>query len=85
MTTMDRVFALSRLTTKDEAGQHFTQRYDDETLADLESAGLIKIHRPIHDQTGLSYNQELWSVEVTAEGCDLVGANPEYWDTDVNG
>ena len=79
-TTEARVFALGRMTTRDEAGRHFSERYDDATLADLESEGLIEIHRPIHEPTGIPYSQEYYSVEVTPEGVELVEANPEYWD-----
>jgi hypothetical protein len=83
MTTESRVFALSTLTTRDEAGRHFTERYDDATLADLESEGLIEINRPVHRPTGISYDCQYWTVEVTPSGVELVEANPEYWDTGV--
>lgn len=80
-TTESRVFALSGMTTRDEAGRHFTERYDDATLADLEAEGLIEIHRPIHGPTGISYDVQHWTVEVTPEGVSLVECNPEHWDT----
>ena len=44
----------------------------------LEAAGLITVSRPIHEATGIPYGEEHYSVEVTAEGVELVEANPEY-------
>lgn len=59
---------LGEITTRDEAGTHFTQIYSDEWLDKMESNGLITINRPIHEPTGIAYSQEYWSVEVTHEG-----------------
>jgi len=60
---------LGRITTRDEAGTHFTQIYDVEWLTKMETVGYIKINRPIH-QTGIPYGQEEWTVEVTPEGIE---------------
>ena len=62
------------LTTKDEAGRHFTA-WSGHWQA-LEEAGLIAVHRPVH-QTGILYSQEYWTLEVTDLGQELVDANPE--------
>ncbi len=78
MTTENKVRILSTLTTRDEAGRHFTSRVNFADLAALESEGLITINRPIHEATGIPYGEEYYSVEVTTEGVELVEANPEY-------
>ena len=78
MTTEQQVAILSRITTRDEAGQHFTTNYSDRDLIELESAGLIAIRRPKHEATGIDYSSEHWSIEVTEAGQDLVDANREY-------
>jgi hypothetical protein len=80
MNTSDQVRILSRITTKNEAGRHFTEIYSGGDLSDLEAAGLLIIHRPIHSSTGIEYSQEYWSVEVTDDGIAIVEANPEDWD-----
>lgn len=80
-TTETRVFVLSTLTTRDHAGRHFYERYDSDVLDDLEANGFITISRPIHEATGLSYDDQYHTVEVTEAGQDLVDANSEYWDT----
>jgi hypothetical protein len=49
--------------TKD--GRHFTQ-WDD--WEELENAGVIKIIRPLHKQTGIPYSMEFWEMELTPEG-----------------
>lgn len=76
MTTAEKVRLLSTLTTRDEAGRHFTERFARADLDQLESDGLITITRPVH-QTGIPYDQAHWSVEVLSEGVALVEANPE--------
>lgn len=82
MSLEDKVRYLSRMTDRDEAGRHFTQRYSDATLTALEAEGLIAIDRPVHQPTGISYSEEHWTVEVTEDGVALVEANPEYWDVE---
>ena len=62
------LYELETLTTRDEAGRHFTEwssHYEE-----LESAGLIAIRRPVHAATGLSYRQEDWAMEVTEKGVE---------------
>jgi len=56
---------------------HYDQPPPD-VLDDLEAEGLIVITRPVHQATGLSYDQQYWSVEATDEGQDLVDGYPEY-------
>jgi hypothetical protein len=59
--------ALGRLCTRDDAGRHFTEAFDSAWLDAMEAAGLITIHRPVHEQTGIPYGGEYWSVEVAPE------------------
>ena len=66
---------LARITTRNEAGRHFTEwskHYDA-----LESLGLIKIDRPIHQATGIPYGQDQWTVEVTDDGHHTVDDYPD--------
>lgn len=79
MTNEQKATILAEITTRDEAGRHFMERYDEADIWELEEEGLIEVRRPRHEATGLRYSQEYWSVEVTAEGQDLVGAYPECW------
>ena len=65
---------LSRITTRDEAGRHFTENYNAGDLAELEAEGLITTHRPIHEATGIPYALEYWSVQVTDAGIEIVEA-----------
>jgi hypothetical protein len=75
--TEDMIRELGVITTCDEAGRHFTKwsRHYEE----LEALGLLKIHRPQHAATGVDYAPEYWTVEVTAEGEQVVEAHPELW------
>lgn len=79
MTTQEQVAILAVITTKDGAGRHFTERFASGDLEELEREGLLAIHRPIHEATGLPYSQEHYSVTVTEAGSDLVMQWPEYW------
>ena len=62
-------------TTRDEAGRHFTEWM--KHYEKLERLGLIKINRPVHSGTGISYDCQYWTLEVTDEGQEFVDANPE--------
>lgn len=68
MLTSRQLATLCTITTRDEAGRHFREVYDAEDIDALEAAGMIAIHRPTHEATGLQYSQEYHSVEVTPEG-----------------
>lgn len=71
MSRMSEAFTeLQSACTWNEVGIHFTESMDH--FEYLESVGLIQIHRPIHDATGIAYSQEYWSLEVTALGQNLV-------------
>lgn len=61
---------LATMTTRDEAGTHFTQRYSADELEALESEGLIEIERPVHEPTGIDYGQEEWRVRITDAGAE---------------
>lgn len=73
--TDDMIRELCTITTRDEAGRHFTET--SEYWNDLEDAGLIEISRPVHAATGISYSQEEWSLEVTPRGQALVDASED--------
>lgn len=60
---------LGIITTRNEAGQHFTSW--SKHWEQMEEDGLITIHRPVH-ATGIPYDQQYWSLEVTQEGQELV-------------
>jgi len=78
MSTEQQVKILAVICTQDEAGTHFMARYDYDELQELEEGGWLTINRPVHDQTGIAYSQEYWSVEVTEDGINLVEMYPEY-------
>jgi hypothetical protein len=63
---------LGQLTTRDEAGTHFTQNplFPNTWLEKMEAAGFIEINRPVHGPTGIAYGQDEWSVEVTPAGVE---------------
>lgn len=70
------VGVLGTLCTRDEAGRHFTETADHDVLDELESLGLLLIHRPTHEATGIPYAMEYWTLEVTEAGVEAVEANP---------
>lgn len=71
MSKMSEAFTeLQRACTRNEAGIHFTEWMD--YFEYLESVGLISVHRPIHEATGIPYSQEYWTLEVTALGQNSV-------------
>jgi hypothetical protein len=39
---------------------------------DLEQAGLIRIEKPVHEQTGIQYSIEYWHPQFTEDGNDVV-------------
>jgi hypothetical protein len=78
MTTQEQVETLATMTNRDDAGRHFTERYADAILDELEAGGLIAIDRPVHQPTGLPWGREHWTLEVTPEGVGQVEAHPEY-------
>lgn len=67
LSTEDRAL-LGALCTRDEAGIHFTQRYDLDWLHRMEQDGYVIITCPIHEATGIRYSPEYWDVEPTAQG-----------------
>jgi len=71
MSRMSEAFTeLQIACTRDEAGTHFTEWMDH--FEYLESVGLIAIHRPVHEATGIPYSQEHWTLEVTPLGQNSV-------------
>ena len=73
--TDDQIRELCILTTRDDAGHHFTAW--SEHYEALEAAGLIEVHRPIHEATGIPYGQDEWTMQITDEGQYVVDSNPE--------
>ena len=61
---------LLKMTTYTEGGRHFTEAY--RRWMDLEQAGLIRVHRPVHEVTGIRYSNEYWTVDLTEQGKAIV-------------
>ena len=61
---------LLEVTTFTEGGRHFTEAY--RRWMDLEDAGLIKVHRPVHEHTGIRFSHEYWTLELTEQGKAIV-------------
>jgi hypothetical protein len=72
--TEDMIRVLCTACNRNEAGQHFTEWLDYETL---EALGLLEIYRPVHSATGIAYDQSQWSLGITDEGLEVVDAHPE--------
>ena len=60
---------LIRMAPRTESGQHWTEAY--RRWRDLEDAGLIEVHRPVHPQTGIRYGQEFWHYRFTETGEEI--------------
>lgn len=76
MTISDSMICeLYQLTTRDDAGRHFTEWAC--FMDELEELGLIEIHRPVHATTGMVYGCEHWTVQPTENGLAVIAANPE--------
>jgi hypothetical protein len=65
-------------TTRNESGRHFTEWMHH--VDALESAGLVQIDRPVHDVTGIPYDEQYWSIEVTEKGMLLVDQHNDSED-----
>jgi hypothetical protein len=78
MSRQEMIQMLGTITTRDHAGVHFTTNYTSQVLDDLEARGWIEIRKPIHEATGLTYSEENWSIEVTAEGQAVVDAEFDF-------
>jgi hypothetical protein len=63
---------LANLTTRDEAGQHFTEW--SMHFVKLQSAGLINITMPVHSKTGMAYDSKHWTMGITEFGERVVKA-----------
>jgi len=64
---------LGVITTKNEKGQHFTQLYPSIAIEMLEARNWVKVNKPIHEKTGLYYNEEHYTIEVTEQGHEALG------------
>ena len=62
---------LIHLSPRTESGRHWTEAY--RRWMDLEEAGLIVVHRPVHTQTGIQYSSEYWHYELTETGKEVAG------------
>jgi hypothetical protein len=65
-TTTELLATLATISTRDEAGVHFTQACP--LWQELEERGWITVYRPVHDITSLPYGQEEWTCNLTEEG-----------------
>jgi hypothetical protein len=70
--TNEMIEELCFATTRNEAGRHFTEWM--KHYEELEEAGLVKIDRPVHRETGIPYDQQYWTIEVTEQGMFQVQA-----------
>ena len=61
---------LGKICTRDEAGRHFTDIYEQGWLIRMEEQGFLEIIRPVHG-TGIAYGQEEWSVKITPAGIEF--------------
>jgi len=68
--TDEMIRELCEMVTRDEGGRHFTSwsRY----YESLEEMGLIRINRPIHGPTGMDYDSQMWTVEITESGMKII-------------
>ena len=57
---------LTEFTERTESGRHFTEAFRYWQV--LEECGWIAVHRPVHRATGLLYDQQYYSAELTDEG-----------------
>lgn len=71
----DAIRELCVMTTRDADGLHFTQW--SEHWDTLEAAGLVSVHKPVHASSGIAYDQDEWSVQITEAGQDLVDSRED--------
>lgn len=71
MISMEDIRKLGCITTRDEAGTHFTQKHSADWLKRMSDAGLVEITKPVHEATGIQYSEEFWTVSVTEKGVEL--------------
>jgi hypothetical protein len=57
---------LTEFTERTESGKHFTEAFAFWRV--LEECGWLAVHRPVHRATGLLYDQQYYSAELTDEG-----------------
>jgi len=60
---------LIHMADRTESGKHWTEAT--RRWRDLEEAGLIEVHRPVHTQTNIQYGQEYWDYEFTETGREI--------------
>jgi len=54
---------LMRFSQRTDSGRHFTEAF--EWWQVLEECGWIAVHRPVHPATGIRYDQQYYSAELT--------------------
>lgn len=77
MATTEQIIELGTITTRNDAGQHFTSFA--KHWEALEAEGLVAIDRPTHAATGIAYSHEYWTLEVTKAGQELVDGNVDLF------
>ena len=60
---------LTRFSERTESGRHFTEAFRHWRV--LEECGWIRVERPAHQATGISYDQSYWRAELTEEGMQV--------------
>jgi hypothetical protein len=83
LTVPEMVAHLATMTNRDDAGRHFTERYPDALIRELEANGLVAVTRPVHRPTGIPYDESHWTLELTPTGLELVERFPEYHPADA--
>lgn len=71
MISIEDIRKLGEITTRDEAGTHFTQKHSADWLKRMSDAGLVEITKPVHEGSGVQYSSEYWTVAVTKKGVEL--------------
>jgi len=77
---------ISKITTRNERGQHFTDLYNHADLIELEAEGSIEIDRPVHLETGIPYGPDYWTVDVTDDDEDAYAddwASPMEFEEEI--
>jgi hypothetical protein len=67
---------LCRFSERTESGRHFTEAFSYWQV--LEECGWIAVHRPVHPATGILYDQQYYSAELTDEGEQLANYISEH-------
>ena len=73
--TVGQLTELCNICQTNEAGQHFTEFCSDLDL--WESLGFITIDKPVHHPSGIEYDSQYWTVNITDDGLEAIEAYSE--------